>query len=306
MADLASAQHGAISIDQLGASGLTPSQIKTARRNGWLRAAASGVVVIAGSPATIERSLAVGLLCLGQSAIVSHEAAGRLHRFDRCRADAVEFTMPRRRRGCGAGLAVHTTETLGVSDRVTIDGFPCTSVTRTILDLARARIGRVRLEAAIDSAVRSGASSPIVLSRRLAELRGPGQWGVRLLGRLLVDSGGHSMLERRFLQLVRRAGLPRPQTQVVHRVGTRTVARVDFCFDHGIVVEVTGRLGHSSDAERRRDAQRRNELQAIGRQVFEYTWRDVTERPEYVANSLGDRLADAERFTDACVETSAR
>ena len=148
-----------------------------------------------------------------------------------------------------------------------------------------------RLEAAIDSAVRLGLSAPLVLHERLAALRGPGRWGARALDELLADTGGHSMLERRFLELVRRAGLPRPSTQVVHRRGAATFARVDFLFEpFGVVVEVSGRLGHSSPAERARDAQRRNELQDVGRQVFEYTWEDVTRRPGHVERTMTARL----------------
>ena len=108
---------------------------------------------------------------------------------------------------------------------------------------------------------------------------------------LIVDSGGHTMLERRFLQLVRLAGLPRPRTQVVHRKNGRHVARVDFLFDEaGVVIEVTGRLGHSTPTERARDAQRRNEFQDIGRRVYEYTWEDVTRGPMYVTRTLIQRL----------------
>ena len=100
------------------------------------------------------------------------------------------------------------------------------------------------------------------------------------------------MLERRFLELVRQAGLPRPATQVVHRDGGRTFARVDFLWPElGVVVEVSGRRGHVSDAERARDAQRRNELQDVGLRVYEYTWDDVTRRPEHVAASCGPVVA---------------
>ena len=115
---------------------------------------------IAGSPDSIDRVQMSGLLCLGSTAAVSHEAAARLHAFDRCRPDVVEFTMPRVGRGRKVPFVVHTTDALGPPDVVTVNGFRCTSATRTIIDLARARIPAVRLEAAIDSAVRSGASSP--------------------------------------------------------------------------------------------------------------------------------------------------
>jgi very-short-patch-repair endonuclease len=139
--------------------------------------------------------------------------------------------------------------------------------------------------------VRSQASAPIVLVNRLAELRGPGRWGAPRLDELLVDSGGHTILERRFLQLMRTAGLPRPRTQVVHRRGGRTFARVDFIFDErAIVVEVSGRKGHASDAERAKDAQRRNEIQDIGKRVYEYTYQQVTREPGYVTRTMRARL----------------
>ena len=193
-------------------------------------------------------------------------------------------------------MPVHSTFVLPRIDRVTVGGYPCTSATRTIIDLARLRVPRLQLEAAIDSAVRTGRSSPVVLVDRLGALRGPGRWGARLLDELLVDTGGHTMLERRFLQVVRRAGLPWPRTQVIHRCDGQTFARVDFLFDDlGIVIEVSGRKGHSSPSERARDAQRRNELQDAGRLVYEYTWEQVTRRAEWVGETLGARLVAAQR-----------
>ena len=104
------------------------------------------------------------------------------------------------------------------------------------------------------------------------------------------------MLERRFLTLVREAGLPRPTPQVIHRRDGRAIARVDFLFDDlGVVVEVSGRKGHSSPAERARDAQRRNELQELGRLVYEYTWEDVNGHGDWVAETLRHRLSIARR-----------
>jgi very-short-patch-repair endonuclease len=90
---------------------------------------------------------------------------------------------------------------------------------------------------------------------------------------------------------MREAGLPRPTPQVVHRRDGRTFARVDFIFEeHSIVVEVSGRKGHASDAERAKDAQRRNELQDVGRRVYEYTYRQVTQEPGYVVRTMRVRL----------------
>jgi very-short-patch-repair endonuclease len=291
---IASTQHGLISAEQLIALGVTRSQLRTLIERRVLQRELPRVFAIPGAPHSVERATRAGLLCLGPTAVVSHEAAARLHRFDRSLPDAVEFSMPRAGRGREARLRIHTTSVLPAIDRVTVDGVPCTSATRTIIDLARARLSTVRLEAAVDSAVRSGASAPLVIARRLGQLRGPGRWGAPRLDALLLDSGGHTMLERRFLELVREGGLPRPKTQVVQRQGTRTVARVDFLWpDLGVVVEVSGRRGHASDAERARDAQRRNELQDMGMRVYEYTWDDVTRRRAHVVTTLCARLGQA-------------
>lgn len=240
---------------------------------------------------TADRARAAGLLALGPGAVLSHGAAAILHGFDRTPPGELEFTVLRTDRGRRMPFRVHTTDVLPSIDRVVVDGLPCTSATRTVLDLARARVARLRLEAAIDSAVRLGLSSPRVLIDRLGQLRGPGHWGATLLDELLVDTGGHTMLERRFLELVRRAGLGRPETQVVFRRDATTYARVDFFFPSArAVVEVSGRKGHSSPGERARDAQRRNELQDAGMAVYEYTWEDVTQRSDMVVDTLRQRL----------------
>lgn len=288
---LARAQHGVVAVEQLGALGVTRRWVDNLTRRGVLRRVARGVYAVAGAEETWQQKLMAGLLALGDESWASHDAAAALHRLDRAPTGVIEFTVPREARSPRVPFPVHTSSSLPPLDRVTVDGFRCLSATRTVIDLARARIARVRLEAAIDSAVRLGLTSPFVLEARLGELRGSGRWGCRMLDALLVDSGGHSMLERRFLTLVREAGLPRPATQVIHRRDGATFARVDFFFEpFGVVIEVSGRLGHSSPAERARDAQRRNELQDVGRKVYEYTWEDVTQRASHVRSSLTARL----------------
>ena len=145
----------------------------------------------------------------------------------------------------------------------------------------------VRVEAAIDSALRLGLTNLAELLHRLNALRGKGRRGVERLEKMLITSGGHSVLEREFLKIIDCWKLPTPQTQVVHERDGQFVARVDFLFpDHGIVVEVSGGRGHSTAADRAKDARRRNELQDMGRLVLEFTYEDVTERESYVVRTL--------------------
>jgi very-short-patch-repair endonuclease len=291
---IAARQEGLLSAAQIRATDLTPEQQRGLVTSGWLRRVAPHVYEIRGVPATHRYRLRLGLLCLGERSWISYEAAAALHGLDRSKPDAVEFTIDRNRRNYSLPFTVHTTTRLKPIDLVVVEGFRTMSATRTVIDLAHARAHTHRVEAAIDSAVRLGLSSPVVLAERLETLRGSGRWGCRLIDELIVDSGGHSMLERRFLQLVRETGLPRPRTQVVHCKGGRQIARVDFLFEAvGVVVEVSGRLGHSSPAERAHDAQRRNELQDIGRRVYEYTWEDVTQRTGFVRRTLIERVRPA-------------
>ncbi len=290
---LAEQQDGLLSLAQLRRA--VPARHRQRRliEQGLIRRVAPSTYKIGGSPDTQRQRLRAGLLSLGRRSWVSYEAAAALHRLDRSDPHAVEFTVPRGRSVSSMPFRVHTTHRLATIDLITVDGLRCLAATRTIIDLAHARRPVPRIEAAIDSAVRLGLSAPHVLATRPESLRGQGRWGCRLIDQLVVDSGGHSPLERRFLEIVREAGLPRPLTQAIHRKGQRHVARVDFLFAaQSVVVEVSGQHGHSSPTDRARDAQRRNELQELGRRVYEYTFADVTSDPNMVRRTLTRRLRD--------------
>jgi very-short-patch-repair endonuclease len=53
-----------------------------------------------------------------------------------------------------------------------------------------------------------------------------------------------------------------------------------------VVVEVSGRFGHTSDRDRQKDARRRNALQQLGKAFLEFTTIDVLLSPEYVLATL--------------------
>jgi len=288
---IAARQQGCVSLEQLRACGLTRHQLAHRVSSGWLERLGPRAFAVGGSPPTWEQQLMAGVLDLGPTALVSHRAAAALHGFDGFGRQPIELTSTRSKRGAAGPWTVHTTRRIDTIDRVRIGDLPATSASRTIVDLA-ATATVPELERAIDSAVRDGSSSPAFLARRLRDLRGRGRRGVVPLGELLVDSGGHSDLERRFLALVRQAGLPRPTCQRVFRRDGTTLARVDFSFEpRPVIVEVSGRRGHSTDLERARDAQRRNELQHLGLVVLEFTNDQVRHLPASVIVTLRRHLS---------------
>jgi len=202
----------------------------------------------------------------------------------------VQFTVARGQRNrevLGGDAVVHSSTIRLKGDLRRVDGLPVTSPERTIVDLARAGAATPLLEVAIDSAVRLRLTTLDHIIDRIDACQGPARRGVARLDELVLTSGGHTVLERRFLKLLRRAGLPLPKPQVVHRREGRHVARVDFLFpERDLVVEVSGGRGHSTAAERAKDARRRNELQQLGRTVLEFTYEDVTRREAYVLRTL--------------------
>lgn len=109
----------------------------------------------------------------------------------------------------------------------------------------------------------------------------------------LIDTGGESRLERRFLALIRRSGLPRPALQRVYRSGSRTIARVDAEFPGHLVVELDGHGTHATREQRKRDALRRTELTLRGKRVITFTYDDVFGRPEWVIDVLRVARGDA-------------
>lgn len=289
---IAAGQHHLIDVRDVADSGMTPRQ--------WQRRVSDGewVPVVPGlwrhvvTPETFELRVRAGARALGRDAALAGAAAAAwwgLDGFD-ATGERITFVVPRSRRW-RASMEVRTTRDWRPGELLWRNGVRLTSVTRVILDLAEFGEAPRRIEAAIDSGVRLRHTSLPTILRRMESAGGRGRRGIPLLRELLLDAGGESALERRFLSLMRTSGLPRPRTQVAYARESTRAMRVDFEFATGLVVEVSGRLGHTSDRDRQREARRRNALRTAGRRVLEFTTVDVVEDPDYVIAMVGDALA---------------
>ncbi len=109
-----------------------------------------------------------------------------------------------------------------------------------------------------------------------------------------VRRGGHSWLEREYLQLLADARLPRPSTQsVLTKAGDRLV-RVDCRFPNSpIVVELLGCRFHRTKGQMNSDAARYNALLAEGFRPYQFTYEHVTTQPDWVIATTGDALRRA-------------
>jgi hypothetical protein len=286
IAALAAEQHEVVSRAQILSHGLSRSALQRHVADGLLLPVGTHTYRFAGTALGWRGQLHAGLLDLGADALVAGRAAAALHGLDGFEPGPREFVVPRgQRRRRTVGL-VRSGPPVPLLDRTRIDGLAVTGAALTIIQLAADASTR-EVSNALDSAVRLGLVTADVMRRRLAAHRYRTMAGGPLLDEVLSDAGVESFLERRFLRLVRQAGLPEPALQRVHRRGSRLVARVDFDFSPlAIVVEVGGQLGYLTRTERQRQERRRSELQLLGRIVYFFTYDDVTDDPSYVVATL--------------------
>lgn len=225
-----------------------------------------------------------GLLDLGSDALVSGRSAAHLLGLDGFEEGPLEFLVPRQARGRRTAGVVSSTHEIARLDRIEIEGLACTSATRTIVELLDSA-SEDEVGNALDSATRQRLTAPSVVVQRLDDL-GRRRHGGAVLERLLRAGTVESWLERRFLALARRSGLP-PLVLQRRYEAHGVVARVDFEFlDAPIVVEVGGRRGYLSRDERQRQERRRNALQLAGRTIYFFTRDDVIDDPQYVTRTL--------------------
>ncbi len=92
--------------------------------------------------------------------------------------------------------------------------------------------------------------------------------------------GDHSVLEFRYERDVERAhGLPASARQVPFTKPGGRMGRRDRVYEqHGVAVELDGRLAHP-DEDRRKDKARDNAAAADGMQTLRYDWTDVRHHP---------------------------
>lgn len=289
---LASTQFGAISIKQLEELGIDRRTRSRWVAQGLLERLGPQSYAIAGSPPTWHRAAWAARADTAEAGYLAGRSGARLHRLDGFTGDEVELLVHRTSRGVRTPhRVVSTSLQLGIGDSVTIDGIRCLSAERLILDAPLFAFDREEVERAIDSAIRLKLVSEQRLRTRVVDRHRRGINHGRALLDALVDTGGESRLERWFLGIVRRAGLPRPQLQKVWRAESRTIARVDAFFEGGLVVEIAGHATHSNRRDRQRDEQRRTELTLLGMRVITFTYDDIRNRPDWVEARLREALA---------------
>ena len=292
----ATGQHGFVTRRQANAGGVTNAMLRSRVSSGNLQQSGVRTYTSALVPRTAIGGLQSLILDIGDPAWACGPTAAALHGFDGYRLmPPFHVVLPADRNVRRLGHVVHTSADLAQIDVAMVQGIPTTSPSRTLIDLARFETAE-RLTAALDSALRDGGTAEHFLHRRIAELRSSGRYGIPRLLEVIdgaeLSRGGHSWLERRFLELVGAAGLPRPTSQaVLSRRKDRTI-RVDCHFSGTrIVVELLGYRWHRTKQQLQSDAERINRLQLEGFIVIQFTYDHIAMHPETMLSTLREALA---------------
>jgi very-short-patch-repair endonuclease len=300
---LAKAQHGVIARFQLLALGYSADAVRHRVAIGRLHPVYRGVYAVGRADLTRKGEWMGAVLACRPTGALSHETAAALWGIRRERRRAIHISViagtDRRHRG----VVVHRRSTLRPEDVTRRDRIPVTTPVLTLIDLATC-LTAPALEAAINEADNQDLVSPPRLRKAIDACRG--QQGVGAL-RAILDRATFvltdSELERRFVPIAARAGLPRPETQ--RRVNG---FRVDFLWaDLGLVVETDGLRYHRTAEQQVKDRVRDQAHTAAGLTQLRFTHWQVrydTKHVERTLHATAHRLAGDRRIGASAARAS--
>ena len=285
---LAATQFGLITRRQLFEVGVTRRQIDGRLASDRWELWKLGIYSVVAMPPSKHRDLMGACLMCGPDAAVSHRSAAAIHSLPGGDDQLIEITANRQTKR--PGVIVHRRAVPRHCFR-SLEGLPVTSVDLTLLDLGEVLPTR-RVEEAVDAALARRLTTTDRLRAHLERYGGSGRGGSGALRSILDLSDGsqpppESVLETRFVQFLRRYGLPQPDRQVPIREAGRFVGRVDFFFEPAkVIVEADSFRHHVARNDWERDRIRRNELTLLGWKVLHVTWKQLHDAPRETAARL--------------------
>jgi very-short-patch-repair endonuclease len=276
---LARRQHWVITRAQLLVIGFTDEAIDYRIETGRLHPIHAGVYAVDRPASSLLALFVAAVLACGEGAALSHESAAQLWQIRPRRPGPIHVSVPAGRRVEHPGLEIHHRTAYEVTRRF---GIPVTTPICTIVDVAPG-LGDEQLERCVNEAANRDLVHPDRLHAAVRALRY--RRGARRV-RMLLDRDAfvvtHSMLEQRFLRIVRRSGLPLPETQRRLPGG-----RVDFYWpDRGLVVEADSLRFHRTPFQQRADALRDQTHFKAEIRTLRFTHWQIWHEPDYVETIL--------------------
>jgi very-short-patch-repair endonuclease len=268
--ELANHQHWVVTRQQLLEIGYTARAIDVRLEDGRLHRVFAGVYAVGRPHVTREGYFMAAVLACGAGAALSHLSAAELYGILKRRPGPVHVSVPYARAPRMPGIKAHRRVAL---DMRVQNGIPTTSPVCTVIDIACGLD-----DAHLERTINEGVNRDLVdLDELRAAARGRSRAIVWLLDRerfVVTDT----MLEQRFLRIVRRTGLPLPQTQRRLDGG-----RVDFYWPTlDLIVEADSLRFHRTPFQQRNDVLRDQTHFAAEMRTLRFTHWQIWHEPDHV------------------------
>lgn len=291
LADLAGSQHGVVSLAQLTEDlGYSHSAVTRAAAAGRLHRLHRGVYAVGHTSLSLQGRCLAAVFGYGSRALLSHHSAAWLWGIARWSPIPISVTVPspRARR---PPIRLHRARALTPVDRDEIERIPVTSVPRTTLDLA-ATLKAKQLLRLLERAEELRLFDLAPFDDLLARSHGhPGTGRLRrALDSYRPPPFTRSGTERRFLELVVAAGLPRPSTGFVEAGYELDV----YWPDRRFAVELDVYETHGSRQAFESDRRRHEDLKLAGVEMVRVTGLRLDREPKRVIQRIA-RLLEQRR-----------
>jgi len=289
MAEVAARQHGLVTRPQLAGVGIHDDGIARRVRKGMLHRVHQGVFAVGHPALTAHGRWLAAVLACGPGSLLSRLDAAALWGIYHASGPRVHVLTAWHREA--TGICVHRARRLHPDDVAEHEGIPVTSVARTLVDLTDLLAGD-RVLRALREAEYLRLLDHDALNAAVERARGRRNLGA-LKSALAIHRPGQIVrdeLEHRFLELIRGAGIRKPETNV--KVTTRRRAYTVDCLwrAEGVAVELDGRAAHARAAAFEEDRERDASLSATGLSPVRFTWQRVTRAGEEVIADLMEML----------------
>ena len=287
-ARVAGGQHGVFHLTQVA---LSARAVQKRAGAGTLHRQHAGVYSIVPRQLLKREGLYMAaVLACGPGAVLSHHSAAVLHQLRDWGATTIHVTVPRRSRRKHPGVTVHCSTTLTDADVTVEQRIPCTSVARTLLDLADAVTHR-QLEWSFDQAELHEALDLNAIADQLA--RNPTRAAANAVRQVLDEhyigkTATANENEELLLSITRGLGLPDPETnQYLALPDGGPPIKADFLWRaQRVIVEADSGKWHHTRQRIENDRRRDQRLTAAGWTVIRTSWRQMTYQPDELRKVL--------------------
>lgn len=255
--------------------GLSDEQVDGGMEKGALIGVYRGVFAVGHQAIGRHGQMLAAVLACGDGAVVSHGSAAELLGLWRKQPVLTDITSGRQAGRKIDGVRWHRSSVANdEADRR--DAIPCTSVARTLVDLA-GRVGDRSLRGLVEQAAVLQLLVVEDIDRVLTRCNRRGAPRLRAILQPWRDPGGdrprlRSALEAKLLAAILGAGLPAPECNATLKLDGNRL-EVDFLWtEQRLVVETDGAETHGTSVAFRRDRWRDQVLAAAGYRTARVTW----------------------------------